>query len=1176
MINIALADEWALTPDNSQLDGVQDTTAQDPSNEGAFTPDNSQLKGVQKTTAWSIDNKRRSSSIRLENDNLALLFDHDQCSVIAIENKLTGENHDIYDMGFSIEVGKDKDPGSLGAFTPENCQLDDVQNTASSVEYTYSKDLFKIVVSYQLEERYSFATKHITLSYRGQGLFNVRRLDILDFDLSPKPQKAMPYYGFSGGTGWYKVDDNEPKPTSDNSTAFFYRDIEGGLFSTVTCDYVLMQDDVETGRYRSTYWPGLILNSSQPFQSEDAAIGVYRRKGYFHPPAQPSDVVMSHFFSPNLTRLDRSEIDAVMEVVNHYISPGVYKVYMNGYTIGLLGDPEIPGPAVEIQTLEDLERFKECLDLSISENGFEEFEMFHFVHSLAGLGLEFSVLGHNAVPAPNIFMDEFIRYAGSKGLDVSMFVFTSLGWPPPEDPSLYTLNKEGKRDTVENNGNSKQRIAITKAYTNFIYDTFNGMQERYQNMGAVSIDFMFIQPDYDSHHGYLPGRASLYPQYKNVIDMLAKFRQRYPDLMFRGMYGWNWLGPWLSNHFTFVHNSADPGVTRLRNFPDLRASYQYANNLRLTNWYTNNCKMFPRHKMNSYVVHNGIDYKAWDYLAWEYCVLSRIAVGWGFGFITNLPDAANGEVLPPETKAFLSKWVKWQKARTDYYLQETELFGEPRADGLDGYAYGNGEDSIVFICNPTYETLTAAVPVNSDIHLPAGKPYTVKELYPEERYRIGHRKGLYDLDSTFMVDVPPQTVMVFEVKPDDPKKTLLLGIEGEIAKTAGNTLEINSIRGPAEQKRLFAVRPGSDMSASKVYLDGKLVDLNSNDSLLLGSLQFDGEKVSPEVTEWNAIIDGDKFRLEADIDAPLAAQELLQQHKQRFPVSKVYHTEKWLRKTAWLDSSRFIIYLPFYPKDWEIDILNGEKIEKALEQFKVNARLNGKPIEVLSNVMRGHPELTRWAGFFIDATDQIEYGKINKLELESPAVPRENFRGIYLANLTRSYSTQYQVIDGVRALTQETVSDYQKAFLPKPNIQKKDSDYQLYLDLAITSENRASLQPNDITVKNASIKEMRITGTEPRWKYSNESNQNSQVHIDSKPIHVRMHVEVGSDSIITLPFNRGTVTINPVEALEKWRQTNDPYQIRAGVYKPDNSKGVTVTLNLIDSIKPESRVKVDI
>ncbi len=66
--------------------------------------------------------------------------------------------------------------------------------------------------------------------------------------------------------------------------------------------------------------------------------------------------------------------------------------------------------------------------------------------------------------------------------------------------------------------------------------------------------------------------------------------------------------------------------------------------------------------------------------------------------------------------------------------------------------------------------------VNEEIHLPEGqRSYTIKELYAEERYRIGLNDGVFAHGSTSVVDVPPQTVMVFEVRPDEPTETLLLG-----------------------------------------------------------------------------------------------------------------------------------------------------------------------------------------------------------------------------------------------------------------------------------------------------------------------------------------------------------------------------------------------------------------
>ena len=118
------------------------------------------------------------------------------------------------------------------------------------------------------------------------------------------------------------------------------------------------------------YWPGLILNSSQPFQSEDAAIGVYRRKGYFHAPSRPKGK-LAEFFVPDVdTRLDRAEIEAVMEVVDHYVSPGIYTVILNTWGLGL---PDL------IENASHVELFNKCADVGAE---IEEVRIFHLIHNL--------------------------------------------------------------------------------------------------------------------------------------------------------------------------------------------------------------------------------------------------------------------------------------------------------------------------------------------------------------------------------------------------------------------------------------------------------------------------------------------------------------------------------------------------------------------------------------------------------------------------------------------------------------------------------------------------------------------------------------------------------------------------------------------------------------------------
>src|SRR5690606_32936412 len=130
-----------------------------------------------------------------------------------------------------------------------------------------------------------------------------------------KRAEAIPYYGYLSQRMRVPVGDKSvTSPT--NSTAFFMRYDTGGMFTAVSCDYVFMDQDEESKRCRSVYWPGQIMESGEAFESEMGLIGVYRREGFFHRPYSTTAELSSGFLKPNVDiRLDRAEIDAVRTAV---------------------------------------------------------------------------------------------------------------------------------------------------------------------------------------------------------------------------------------------------------------------------------------------------------------------------------------------------------------------------------------------------------------------------------------------------------------------------------------------------------------------------------------------------------------------------------------------------------------------------------------------------------------------------------------------------------------------------------------------------------------------------------------------------------------------------------------------------------------------------------------------
>ncbi len=438
----------------------------------------------------------RQEIVRLENAFLALDLDAKTSGVSRIENKLTGESFRVEEPGFLIELGAGAEAGTLGTLTPASCALESAKSGKSSATWIFAKGPAKATVTYSLDAEDAFAVKRVRVDFTGEGQFNIHRFDMFDWAMQPKPAKAIPYYGFLRPSVLQKDESGEDFPPSDTSTAFFFRAGEGGVFSALSTDFVFMKDDADSGRFRSTYWPGRILDAGQPFESEAGIVGVYRRKGLFHAPYQPTAELRS-FHSPDIdTRLDYGEIEGICAAVQKFIKPGVYFTLVNGWGVGL---PRI----IEAQDHADI--FKHAIDTLAKMPALEGL---HFIHGWCGLAREFRKQGLAMEVKPNPFADEVFRYAGEKGMKLSPFIGISNNMPANEDgialegsPELLSMDANGER--------RKGNIAISRQYVDFAYNTIVKLNEIYPWIKGQTYDFLSIQPDYDTSHGYLPGRAAV-------------------------------------------------------------------------------------------------------------------------------------------------------------------------------------------------------------------------------------------------------------------------------------------------------------------------------------------------------------------------------------------------------------------------------------------------------------------------------------------------------------------------------------------------------------------------------------------------------------------------------------------------------------------------------------------
>ncbi len=1076
-------------------------------------------------------------------------------SLISLTNLELNKRHSFSDSPFLILWGKNKEQQSNPALTENNCKMVYSSKTPDNnqITFIFEHQLAWVELIYIIQPQNKFINKKIRLMNRTNDSFNISSIDLLNFALTPEPLKSIPYYGFCIRPALSSISDqSQPLPKYDNTVAWFHRGRQDGLFSTITTDFVLRTE--KQGRFISQYWPGFIYEQNEVFESEWALLGVYERKGYFHKPYTVKESSLREFTMPQVKiRLDRAEIEAVTDAVQSIIKPGIYYTLVNGWGLGV---PNI------IQNQNDLDSYKKAIDIL---SKIPHMKSLHFTHSWCGLTNELRDQGLAMTLTPNEFVLKMIAYAKSKNVQLSPFIGISSNWPS-SGPAikhnnyrrLLTIDQQGKRR--DNN------IAISEEYIDFACKTIINYMKSDSHFKGQSFDFLYLRADYDKDHGYLTGKASLYPQYYNIKKMLRILRKEMPDVMLRGQIGWRELGPWLAEGMSLCHNAMDHQPPRQRNFIDFHIDHHFANNIRLSNWFANNCKMCPRYLMNSNSLHNGGWIRAWDYGAFEYAVISQIASGQVFGMLHNLPDEEKGEVFLQKDKDFLDKWINWQKQNLDLYLCETDLFGEPRPDGVDGYAYSNDQKTVLFLCNPTYRTHWVSVPLDEQIKLTHADVYKVKELYPYQRNLIGPDEGMFNRKKMLTTDVPPQTVRVLQITPDNSGMDVLMSVSGTIKKHIDSYI-LQDLSGPAGSDCMWAIRVSDDAADScrkfNVIHNGKNVPFNRNGNLLFGKLSFSGTYLNPQVTNYRIKSIKGRTNISAVFDVPAVVKEQLKNNAQTMPVSKKYSDSEWLNRTAWLDRGRFLIFIAAAPYGIDVDQLrsrngNYEKYLKTLTSAK--AKINGHDVTVHQNLM-GNKKWWRWSGWFIDVGSNIVYDQKQILNLDLPNISENDFHGIYLPNLQNASAAEVKFQPPPSDLPVKNILSSKEAFVSNPKITETQNQVTMHLNLSITAQINTSWNPQNIRISNGMIYDRVVTGSDPRWKIDPKKAEAGFVLLGYKPKNIRFSIKAPPEAVLELEPGTDGCQIRLSDIIKKWKTSNDPFASNCCTVKwPDRKANIKIEL----------------
>lgn len=416
-------------------------------------------------------------------------------------------------------------------------------------------------------------------------------------------------------------------------------------------------------------------------------------------------------------------------------------------------------------------------------------------------------------PDPKV-VDDIMKVAKQHGVRVGDYSGTSLVFCPHYNEHRNSLENHPQWNIKPADvcfGNPK--------FIKFYKDTVVGTAKRY-GFEIHCLDFLNIHECNAADHEHPPGRDGIYSQVCGLTEILTALNDVSPNMMTWSNSG-NW-GEFLPKIAWTNHNLylADPymtspwqGLNMTRLLDDTRREQMVALHYSrfLPYRYFTNCQYF--FCQNSIVP---------DVRSYQYGMLSTVAVTPNLcpaeirPWLERLPDNQRQEVL-----AFYKKWTTFLTTNFDLWKKTYQVGENPGMGSVEIYGHAKNSHGFVFVVNPQYWSRTVEVPLDASLGFAGSGKCEISELYPVERLRLTGQGPFASLGTTVRVHVPPQTVLVLEVKPapqkiDGPR---LYGVPGTIEATQkGYLVKTRGQQGQTERCAVL-LPDGSKPIASAVVRD---------------------------------------------------------------------------------------------------------------------------------------------------------------------------------------------------------------------------------------------------------------------------------------------------------------------------------------------------------------------
>jgi len=671
-----------------------------------------------------ISQVRADEFVVLENDWLGLRFDRAAGNLTALENKLTGETHQVSGDEFLVEAD-----GFRVDFA--DVKLASLEHQNESLRARYRGKGMTVEATYTLHRERHFAEKQMVVTCERD--YGLKKLIVSRASFAAADLKIVEY----------RYPKFKRSPGTEPSCTFFGRTPRGGFFTGV--EEPFDASTLSGNQVVLAYAPSLKMAAGEKLESEPVYWGVYRRG--------PRDQE-----KPTLPL--QSESDAMVAMTSTIL--GAPRHGLVPMACGWHSEMEHCTYTLRETVSGDMR----SLDF-LAECGID---WLSDCHPWGGETEKMNALVGNQKYVPGPLVCKFLEHA--QKLDVKIVMWSSMnnthpwwgkGKPFRPDKPEWIMTPRLKADTPNPIKRAKANCLANRPFLQWLTRiNRQGLATGYYKAWAMDGSFFGDGGWYttiipvtclSNKHDHLPGDSN-YACQRALAQLMASVRQAHPDIYIFTCRPPMDLGVWSLENvdacFTLLEsgtgNSNIASGDHIRTWSRIRVHHDFLPH------YIDQPLVFPSRAGGPQRPPN------WPSGHLDYILLSALSTS--PNQLYYMPTKSG---IPDEDKAEIRKWLDWGRKNIDYIMVRKDLPDWPAAGKVDGSAHICNDRGFVFLFNPNKNPLHGEFKLTEQsIGLKGKGAFKVTQDYPESDRNAKVLHG-----ETVCWEVPGETAVVLMVQPLD-------------------------------------------------------------------------------------------------------------------------------------------------------------------------------------------------------------------------------------------------------------------------------------------------------------------------------------------------------------------------------------------------------------------------